>query len=194
MNAKRVSNIAMIAAVYAAASLFALLFLGGLAWGPIQFRISEALCVLALFTPDAIIGLSLGCAAANLINMFMGGLGALGLLDVFFGALATGLGAAWMWHFRKRLGVALLGPVLTNALIVPVYLPLILQGMGFYTIPFTSISLDQNYILMYLFGAVSLAVGEAVVMYALGYPLACALEKTPLPSLLANTSTKHTNS
>ncbi len=194
MNAKRVSNIAMIAAVYAAASLFALLFLGSLAWGPIQFRISEALCVLALFTPDAIIGLSLGCAAANLINMFMGGLGALGLLDVFFGALATGLGAAWIWHFRKRLGVALLGPVLTNALIVPVYLPLILQGMGFYTIPFTSISLDQNYILMYLFGAVSLAVGEAVVMYALGYPLARALEKTPLPSLLANTSTKHTNS
>lgn len=183
----------MIAAVYAAASLFALLFLGGLAWGPIQFRISEALCVLALFTPDAIVGLSLGCAVANLINMFMGGLGALGLLDVLFGALATGLGAAWVWHFRKHLGLALLGPVLTNALIVPLYLPLILRGMGFYTIPFTSISLDQSYVLMYLFGAVSLAMGEAVVMYALGYPLARALEKTPLPSLLSDKHTKKVN-
>lgn len=179
-DTKRISTIAMIGAVYAAASLFALLFLGGLAWGPIQFRISEALCVLALFTPDAIFGLVLGCAGANLINMCMGGLGALGLLDVFFGALATGLGAAFMWHFRKHKGFALLGPVISNALIVPLYLPLLLQGLGFYTIPFTGISLDANYALMYLFGVVSIGIGEAVVMYALGYPLAKALEKTPL--------------
>lgn len=180
LSAKRLTNIAMVAAIYAATSLFALLFLGGLAWGPVQFRISEAICVLALFTPDAIWGLVIGCAVANLINMFLGGLGALGFLDVIFGPLATGLGALFMWHFRKRLGLALLGPVISNALIIPLYLPLLLRGVGFYTIPFTSISLDSSYWLMYFFGVLSIGVGEAVVIYALGLPLALSLRKTPL--------------
>lgn len=183
MDTKRISTIAMIAALYAATSLFALLFLGGLAWGPIQFRISEAVCVLALFTPDAIPGLVLGCALANLINIFFSGVGALGLLDVFFGSLATGLGAWFMWHFRKRVALALLGPVIFNALIVPLYLPLLMMGIGFYTIPFTSLSLDANYALMYLFGFVSLFIGEGVVMYVLGWPLAKALQRTPIAHL-----------
>ena len=183
MDTKRISTIAMIAALYAATSLFALLFLGGLAWGPIQFRISEAICVLALFTPDAIPGLVLGCAIANIINIFFSGMGALGLLDVFFGSLATGLGAWFMWHFRKHVGLALFGPVLFNALIVPLYLPLLLKGIGFYTIPFTSLSLDTSYGLMYLFGFISIFIGEAVVMYALGWPLAKALRRTPVASL-----------
>lgn len=180
---KRIATIAMIAALYAATSLFALLFLGELAWGPIQFRIAEAICVLALFTPDAIPGLVLGCVIANIINIFFSGMGALGLLDVFFGALATGFGAWFMWHFRKRISLALLGPVLFNALIVPLYLPLLLKGIGFYTIPFTSLSLDTNFGLMYLFGFVSIFIGEAVVMYALGWPLAKALQRTPIASL-----------
>ena len=46
------------------------------------------------------------------------------------------------WRMRRRPALALLGPVIANALIVPAYLPLMLQGMGFYTIPFTTIALD----------------------------------------------------
>ena len=57
----------MIAAVYAAATLVALLLLQGLAWGPVQFRISEAVCVLAALTPAAVPGLTVGCAIANLM-------------------------------------------------------------------------------------------------------------------------------
>ena len=95
-----VARTAMVAAVYAAASLAAILFLGGLAWGPIQFRVSEALCVLALVTLDAIWGLTLGCALANAANIILGGTGALGLLDVVFGSLATLLGAIWCWRMR----------------------------------------------------------------------------------------------
>ena len=56
MNKGRSSYVAqagMIAAVYAAATLVALLLLQGLAWGPVQFRISEAVCVLAVLTPAA---------------------------------------------------------------------------------------------------------------------------------------------
>ena len=59
MNKGRSSYVAqagMIAAVYAAATLVALLLLQGLAWGPVQFRISEAVCVLAVLTPAAVPG------------------------------------------------------------------------------------------------------------------------------------------
>ena len=181
---ERITHIAVIAALYAATTLACMLFLGGLAWGPVQFRLSEALCVLALFTPDAIPGLALGCAIANLINIPLSGVGTLGLLDVVFGSLASAVGAVVCWRLRDRPALAVLGPVLANAIIVPAYLPLMLQGLGFYTIPFTSISLDGAYLPMYLFGFVAIGVGEAVVLYALGLPLAKALEATPLAQSL----------
>lgn len=183
-HAQRVARTGMIAAAYAALTLAALTLLGSLAWGPVQFRVSEALCVLALFTADAVPGLALGCAIANLANIVISGTGMLGMLDVVFGTLATALGAYFTWRNRRRPALALLGPVLANALIVPAYLPLLLQGIGFYTIPFTNIALDGAYPAMYAFGLISTGVGEAVVMYALGLPLARALSRTSLPRTL----------
>lgn len=181
----RIAHTGMIAAVYAAATLVALLALQGLAWGPVQFRISEAVCVLAVLTPAAVPGLTLGCALANLIALAVNGTGALGLLDVVFGSLATFLGSLWCWKMRERPRVALLGPVIANALIVPAYLPLLLQGMGFYTIPFTSIALDGAYVPMYLFGLVATGIGEALVMYVLGMPLLAALKRSGIAQRLS---------
>ena len=180
MNKGRSSYVAqagMIAAVYAAATLVALLLLQGLAWGPVQFRISEAVCVLAVLTPAAVPGLTVGCIVANLIALAVNGTGALGLLDVVFGSLATFLGALWCWKMSERPKLALLGPVIANAVIVPAYLPLLLQGLGFYTIPFTSIALDGAYVPMYLFGLIATGIGEALVMYVLGLPLLSALKR-----------------
>lgn len=180
MKSNYLARVGVIAAAYAACTLIALLFLGSLAWGPIQFRVSEALCVLALFTPAAIPGLTLGCVIANVMNIVISGTGMLGTLDVVFGSLATFAGALFTWKMRRHPLVALAGPVLANALIVPAYLPLLLQGVGFYTIPFTTISLDNSWLFMYLFGLVTTGVGEAVIMYVLGYPLARSLAKTPM--------------
>ncbi len=135
--------------------------------------------MLALFTPSAVPGLTLGCAIANVANMALSGTGVLGMLDVVFGSLATCLGALFTWRMRSRPHLALLGPVLANALIVPAYLPILLQATGFYTIPFTSISLDGAWGAMYAFGALSTGVGEAVIMYLLGNPLGRALARTP---------------
>lgn len=180
MKSNYLARVGVIAAVYAACTLIALLFLGSLAWGPIQFRVSEALCVLALFTPAAIPGLTLGCVIANVMNIVISGTGMLGMLDVVFGSLATFAGALFTWKMRRHPLVALAGPVLANALIVPAYLPLLLRGVGFYTIPFTTISLDNSWLFMYLFGLVTTGVGEAVIMYVLGYPLARSLAKTPM--------------
>ena len=179
MKSNEIAQVGVIAAVYAACTLIALLFLGSLAWGPVQFRVSEALCVLALFTPAAVPGLTLGCAIANIANIAFSGTGMLGLLDVVFGSLATCAGAAFTWKMRERPAVALAGPVIANALIVPAYLPILLQATGFYTIPFTSISLDGAWPFMYLFGLIATGVGEAVIMYVLGYPLGKSLARTP---------------
>ena len=179
MKSNDIARMGVIAALYAACTLVTMLVLGNLAWGPVQFRVSEALCSLALFTPAAVPGLTLGCAIANVANIALSGTGMLGLLDVVFGSAATFAGALFTWKMRRHPLVALAGPVLANALIVPAYLPILLQATGFYTIPFTSISLDGAWPLMYLFGLVSTGVGEAVIMYVLGYPLARSLARAP---------------
>ena len=178
MKSTYIARAGVIAAAYAACTLVTMLFLGNLAWGPVQFRVSEALCALALVTPAAVPGLTLGCVIANVANIALSGTGALGLLDVAFGSLATFLGALFTWRMRRHPLAALAGPGLANALIVPAYLPILLTGVGFYTIPFTSISLDGAWPLMYLFGLVTTGAGEAVIMYVLGYPLYRSLART----------------
>ncbi len=175
-----VAQAGVIAALYAAATLIVLVLLQGLAWGPVQFRISEAICVIAVLTPAAVPGLTVGCFVANLVNTAISGTGALGLLDVAFGSCATLAGAYFCWKLRAHAPVAVLGPIIANAVIVPAYLPILLRGLGYYTIPFTTISLDGVYALMYLFGLVATGIGEAVVVYALGLPLLAALKRTGL--------------
>lgn len=166
----------LIAALYAALTVAAMQIMGYLSWGLVQFRISEALVILPLLFPAAVPGLTLGCVVANIMNLAVAG--PMGWLDVVFGSLATLLGALWTRKFRKRPALALLGPVLMNALVVPAYLPLILKGMGLYTIPFTTMSIESSYVAMYLFGVVSVGIGEAVVVYALGLPLYKALQRS----------------
>ncbi|MDO5044030.1 MAG: QueT transporter family protein [Coriobacteriia bacterium] len=177
MNSRYVAQTGIIAAAYAAFTLISILFLGSLAWGPIQFRISELMVITALFTPAAVPGMTLGCLLANLINIPLSGTGALGMLDVVFGSLATFLSMLFIRKFKERPRFALLAPVLINALIVSAYLPLILKGIGYYTIPFTTIALDGFYLWMYLFGFIATAIGQGVVIYLIGYPLYRALKK-----------------
>ncbi len=176
----RIARAGVIAALYAALTLLTLTVLGGFAFGPVQLRLSEVVCVLALFTAEAIPGLTIGCALANLIGIALNGSGALGLLDVIGGSAATFIGAWWCWRFRSRTGIALLGPIVANALIVAAYLPIILAAIGFYTLPFTDISLAESYPLMYLFGVLAIGLGEALVIYGLGWPLQAALKRTTL--------------
>lgn len=168
------------AALYAALTFFTNQIMSYLSWGPVQFRLSEALTVLAFFTPAAIPGLTLGNAIANMLNL--GQTGAFGWFDVIFGSMATLLATIWIWKFRRRPGLALLGPVLANALIVPAYLPIILQGLGLYRIPLLGIDLEGNFLAMYLFGFITVGIGEAVVVYGLGLPLRAALMRNGLVS------------
>jgi len=172
-----VARAGVIAAIYAALTILTVTLLQGLAWGPVQFRISEATTVVAVLSGAAVPGLTIGCLIANLASIAITGSGLMGMFDVVFGTLATLLGALWTRRFRARPKLALLGPVLANALIVPAYLPIIVQGYGFYTIPFTQIAIDGAYLPMYLFGFLATGIGEAVVVYGLGLPLLAALRR-----------------
>lgn len=167
-----IAQAGMIAAVYAVATFIVLQ--NPLGYGPIQVRISEAITVLALFTPAAIPGLALGSVVAN---SFMLASFPLAWLDVVFGSAGTLLGALWTWRFRKRPAIALLGPVLSNALIVSAYLPIMLKGLGLYKIPLLGVDLEGHWLPMYLFGVVTVGIGQVIAVYGLGYPLQLALRR-----------------
>ena len=84
----------------------------GLDSGQIQLRLSEALCILPIFLPAAVPGLTVGCLLANILcgNLFW---------DVLFGTLATLIGAVGTRLLRKRPLLALLPPIAANTVIVP---------------------------------------------------------------------------
>lgn len=99
---------AMIAAIYVVLTLI----FAPISFGPIQFRISEALCVLPYFTPAAVPGLFAGCLISNLAGEGV-------ILDVVCGSLATLLGAIGSWYVRKHKWCVCLPPIVANMLIIP---------------------------------------------------------------------------
>ena len=108
-NLVYLTQAAMIAALYVALTYIFAPF----SFREIQVRISEALVILPMFTPAAVPGLFVGC----LIGTILGGAP---LPDVIFGSLATLIGAFFTWKLReKHLFLAVLPPILANALIVP---------------------------------------------------------------------------
>jgi len=171
-----IAQAGVIAAVYAAATILVMQFLNLLAIGPIQLRVSEALTVVAFFTPAAVPGLAVGSVVANLYSFALLG-SPLALLDVVFGSLGTLIGAAWTWRFRGNMALGLAGPVVSNSLIVAAYLPWLVKGLGLYEVPLLGVNLEGRWLPMYLFGVVTIAIGQAVVMYGLGLPLLIALKR-----------------
>ena len=85
---------AVFAALYAVLTFLQNLLLPGTTSAAIQFRLSEALCIFALFTPDAIWGLTLGCFLFNLLVP-----GSLPL-DWLVGTVATALATLAMYRLR----------------------------------------------------------------------------------------------
>lgn len=81
-------------------------------FGPIQFRVAEALTILPYFTPAAIPGLFIGCLIANI-------LGGAVIWDIVFGSIATLIGAVGTYLLRKNKWLAPLPPIIANTIIVP---------------------------------------------------------------------------
>lgn len=103
--------IAFSAAIAAIYTVLTMVF-APISFGPVQFRISEALCILPFFTPAAIPGLFIGCLLSNLLC------GA-AALDVVFGSLATLIGAFGSYQLRKTKWLVCLPPIAANTIIIP---------------------------------------------------------------------------
>lgn len=153
-NTRALATAAIAGAVYAVLTIA----LAPISYGAIQLRVSEALCILPFFIPGTAWGLFVGCILANLItgNIF----------DIVFGSLAT-LGAALL---TARLGqkgatrrnrlLACLMPVVFNAVIVGLVITAAYEGQN-----------PLRHFGVFLTNAAWVGLGEAVVLYAIGYPL-----------------------
>ena len=158
------THAAIIAALYAVLTHLQNFILPGSASWAIQCRLSETLCVLALFTPAAIPGLAAGCLVFNLTSA------AVLPLDFLVGTLATVLAAWSMWLLRrctvKNFPLpALLMPALFNAILVGWELSVYIGG-GFFI------------------NALYVAIGELIVLLIFGSLLYRVMKRRRLDTLL----------
>lgn len=151
---------ALLAALYVALTYLQNFLLPGSASWAIQFRASEALCVLALFTPAAIPGLTIGCLLFNISYA------AALPLDFLVGTLASFLATAGMYLARNVTVkgypvVAMLLPAVTNAFLVGWELSVYIGGD-------------------FAINALYIAIGEAAVLLSLGSALFYAIKARKL--------------
>ncbi|AGK98839.1 QueT transporter family protein [Clostridium pasteurianum] len=143
---KNLVRTAMVAALYGALTWA----LSSLSYGPIQFRLTEIMVLLAFIDSAYIPGLVLGCIIANIFSP-------MGFVDMAFGSFAT-LIAVFLISKTKNLFLATLYPTIANGIIIAIELYFILK------LPF-----------LLSFGEVAL--GEFIVVTCLGYPIFKAILK-----------------
>ena len=155
----KITKTAVIATLYVLLTYVSASF--GLAYLPVQLRASESLCVLPVFMPEAVFGLTLGCFVSNLTSPF-------GVIDVLFGTLATCLSAVFSRIFKdvtlKKMPLLSLSfPVLINALIIGAEISFFNTG-GFTFRTFVPV-------------CVSIMISEFLACYGLGLALFFVLKR-----------------
>ena len=122
LTTNRIVKTAIVASIYAALTVG----LSPLSYGPIQFRLSEVLVLLAFVNSDYIIGLTVWCLIAN-------ALGPNCLADIICCTFATFVSSYLIYITPKfikskyAIWVASLWPVLINALIIGLMLNVFLK-------------------------------------------------------------------
>ena len=133
------------AGLYAAITILTASF----AYGNIQFRIADALCVLVVLEPTLTVGLTLGCLISNIFST-------VSALDIVIGTAGTLLGCLLAARVKKDWLVPV--PImLANAVLVGAMLAYVL----------TPTALVQGFFI----NGGEVLLGEAVVLYLLGVPL-----------------------
>ncbi len=173
MKTKRTTFIvqsAMIVALYAGLTIAQAMIFPQSTSMAVQFRVSEVLTLLALFTPNAITGLTIGCAIANIVSLT-----ALPP-DMIIGPIASFLAAFFIYKFRnvrfKNIPIlSALMPALFNGIIIGLEIEIFF------------IAGDFNFLSFLTQGSL-VALGELGVCLILGLPLVAALEKTKLSKKL----------
>jgi len=165
-----IAHAAFLAAMYFALTHMQNILLPGSATWTIQCRLSEALCIFALFTRAAIPGLTLGCLLFNISYA--------GALPMHFmmGSLATLLACQGIWMTRRlRLFgypiAAMVMPALSNAILVGWELTVYIGNTGFTAAAF-------------FINAVYVALGELIVLLIPGSILLKVIESRHLDRML----------
>ncbi len=155
MNSKSLCRAGVIAGLYCVLTVI----VAPLSYGQVQFRFAEALTVLPLFFPEAVLGLTTGCFIANILGN--------GTLDLILGTLATlisslltSLAGRKIKKFAVKLIVGEIFPVVINALLVP-----------FTFLAFSKLKSG------YFIGVLTVGGGQLAVIATLGTFLAVALRK-----------------
>ena len=160
---KRKSTLFLTQAAVIAALYVALTYVSnalGLAYGAVQFRLSEILTLLPVFTPAAIPGLTIGCIIANITSPF-------GVVDVICGSVATLLAALCTRAMRniriKDMPVlSSLPPVLFNAVII---------GLEIW-------ALNGREAELFFISALEIGGGQAVMCILAGLPFVRAVKRS----------------
>lgn len=161
---------AIIAALYVALTYAQEALLPGTTSMAVQFRLSEALTMLCVFTPYAVPGLTVGCFLANIVSA-----GALPV-DMIMGTAATFLAALCMHRtrnitFKGMPVLAALMPAIFNGVIIGAEIEIFfIEG------PFNFIS--------FLTQAGFVALGELVVCFTVGLLLVKAVKNKNLEKYL----------
>lgn len=156
----------VIAAMYVALTYLQELIFPGTSSMAVQFRVSEALMILCVFSPSAVYGVTLGCFVSNFINI------SVLPLDIVIGSLATFLSAVFMYKLKgvKFKGlpiVSALMPALFNGVIIGLETEIFYLSGAF---TFTG----------FLLSSLTVALGEVGVLCTLGLLLYCAIKKRGL--------------
>ncbi len=150
---------ALIAAAYAGLTYLCNAF--GLAYGPIQLRVSEILTILPVFTSAAIPGLTIGCFLANI--------GSFNAVDMVFGTAATLLATLLTYYLKdfKVKGIpiwAFLPPVIVNAVIIGL-------EIAIFFLP------DVNIWWGFVISGLQVGAGQLIVCFGFGIPFYLVVKK-----------------
>ncbi|MCQ2456203.1 MAG: QueT transporter family protein [Clostridia bacterium] len=154
-----ITEAGVIAALYVALTMLSASV--GLSSGPIQCRLSEALCLLPVLFPSAVPGVAIGCLISNLI---LSG----SLFDVVLGTAATLVGA---------LGARLIG---RGRLIFPASVPTVIANAA--AIPLILKLMDVPDI-AYLYTAFTVALGEIISCTVLGPLFVLLIERSGIANI-----------
>ena len=145
LTTRQIALNGVVAGLYAAITILTASF----AYGNIQFRIADSLCVLVVLEPSLTVGLTLGCLISNIFST-------VSALDIVIGTAGTLLGCLLAARVKKDWLVPL--PVIfANAVLVGAMLAYVL----------TPDALVQGFFI----NGGEVLLGEAVVLYLLGVPL-----------------------
>ena len=133
---RAIARSGIIAAIYFVITF--ILSLVNLAYGPLQFRLSEVLTLLPVLLPEGVPGIMFGCMFSNLLSPY-------GAVDIVIGTFAS---AILTRHLRKNIYLAAMPPIIINALLVPVIF-LFLDQETVYWIAFLEIFTSQSIVILF---------------------------------------------